>query len=92
MTDTAEMVVERDLMVAARDGVMLATDVYRPKGPGPFPVLFERTPYDKSAPSRSECTAAVARPRSRAELVPSDRPWIKIRIVGAASGPVERSG
>ena len=53
MTDTAEIVVERDLMVAARDGVMLATDVYRPKGPGPFPVLFERTPYDKSAPSRS---------------------------------------
>jgi predicted acyl esterase len=54
MTDTGGIVIERDLMVPARDGVVLATDVYRPDGPGPFPVLFERTPYDKSAPSRSE--------------------------------------
>ena len=51
------IVVERDLMVPARDGVMLATDIYRPAGSGPFPVLLERTPYDKSAPSRSERTA-----------------------------------
>jgi putative CocE/NonD family hydrolase len=55
-------------MVPARDGVLLGTDVYRPEGPGPFPVLLERTPYDKSAASRSERTAADARPRSRAEL------------------------
>lgn len=62
------MAVERDLMVPMRDGVVLATDIYRPAGSGPFPVLLERTPYDKSAPSRSECTAAVAAPRSRAEV------------------------
>src|SRR5438105_4428741 len=68
MTDMGGMVVERDRMVPARDGVMLATDVYRPDGPGPFAVLLERTPYDKSAPSRSERTAAVARPRSRTEV------------------------
>jgi len=68
MTDADRIVVERDLMVPARDGVVLATDVYRPAGPGPFPVLLERTPYDKSAPSRSERTAAVARPSSRAEV------------------------
>ena len=68
MMDMGEIVIERDLMVPARDGVMLATDVYRPAGPGPFPVLFERTPYDKSAPSRSERSAAVPRPRSRAEV------------------------
>jgi uncharacterized protein len=54
--------------VPARDGVRLATDVYRPSSGGPFPVLLERTPYDKSAPSRSERTAAVAAPRSRAEV------------------------
>ena len=47
------MLVERDVMVPARDGVLLATDIYRPDGAGPFPVLLERTPYDKSAPSRS---------------------------------------
>jgi uncharacterized protein len=65
MTDTGEILVERDLMVPARDGVLLATDIYRPAGPGPFPLLLERTPYDKSAPSRSERTAVDARPRSR---------------------------
>ena len=40
MTDTGGIVVERDLMVPACDRVVLATDVYRPDGPGPFPVLF----------------------------------------------------
>ena len=28
-----------------RDGVMLATDVYRPAAPGRFPVIMQRTPY-----------------------------------------------
>jgi uncharacterized protein len=68
----AEMIIERDLMVPARDGVRLATDVYRPPGAGPFPVILERTPYDKSAPNRSERTASDiaigAAPRSRAEV------------------------
>src|SRR5262249_39978026 len=68
MTEAGEIVVERDLMVPARDGVLLATDVYRPEGSGPFPVLLERTPYDKSAVSRSGRNAADARPRSRAEF------------------------
>ena len=30
------MVVEHDIMVTARDGVPLATDVYRPEGLGPI--------------------------------------------------------
>jgi predicted acyl esterase len=42
MTDRGGIVVEQDLMVPARDGVVLATDVYRPAGPGPFPVLLEQ--------------------------------------------------
>jgi uncharacterized protein len=63
-----ELMIERDLWVTARDGVRLATDVYRPTSGGPFPVLIERTPYNKSAPSRSERTVAVATPRSRAEV------------------------
>ena len=29
------------------DGVRLSADVYRPPGPGPYPVLLMRTPYDK---------------------------------------------
>jgi putative CocE/NonD family hydrolase len=62
------VIVERDLMATARDGVPLATDIYRPAGAGHFPVLLERTPYDKAAPSRSERTAAVGAPRSREEV------------------------
>ncbi|MEZ5394829.1 MAG: CocE/NonD family hydrolase [Bryobacterales bacterium] len=35
------------LMAPMRDGVRLATDVYLPKNkPGPFPVVFVKTPYD----------------------------------------------
>ena len=68
MTYMGGIVVERDVMVPARDGASLVTDIYRPDGPGPFPVLFARPPYDKAAPSRSERTAAVATPRSRSEV------------------------
>ncbi len=39
--------VEETVMVPMRDGVRLATDVYRPKGAkGPLPTIFWRTPYD----------------------------------------------
>jgi putative CocE/NonD family hydrolase len=46
-----EIVAMRNVMVAARDGVRLATDVYAPgRGgttTGRFPTLVERTPYNK---------------------------------------------
>src|SRR4051812_27644710 len=43
-----------DVMVAARDGVKLATDVYLPArngvlAPGRFPAIVERTPYNKDS-------------------------------------------
>ncbi|HUA70835.1 MAG TPA: CocE/NonD family hydrolase [Solirubrobacteraceae bacterium] len=41
--------VERDLQVAARDGIQLATDVYRPQGEGPFPTLVFRVRGSRSA-------------------------------------------
>ncbi|TDI35322.1 MAG: CocE/NonD family hydrolase [Acidobacteria bacterium] len=39
----------REVMVPMRDGVELATDVYVPENQfeGPYPVLIERTPYNK---------------------------------------------
>jgi putative CocE/NonD family hydrolase len=40
-------VVEVDVLVPMRDGIALATNVWRPEGPGPFPVLLVRTPYGK---------------------------------------------
>lgn len=39
--------VEVDVAVPMRDGVTLATNVWRPDGPGPFPALLVRTPYGK---------------------------------------------
>lgn len=37
-----EIVIERNVMVPMRDGVRLATDIYRPDKPGQFPVLLQR--------------------------------------------------
>src|SRR5262245_12213631 len=49
----AGVTVMRDVMIPMRDGIRLATDIYRPAaangGPleGRFPVIMERTPYNK---------------------------------------------
>jgi putative CocE/NonD family hydrolase len=47
-----EHIVEAGVMVPMRDGVKLATDIYRPAReqkavPGKFPVILIRTPYDR---------------------------------------------
>jgi len=39
-------VIERKVMMPMRDGVRLATDVYRPKGAARVPAVFVRTPYN----------------------------------------------
>ncbi len=44
------MVVEKNVMVAMRDGVRLATDIYRPEGVGRFPIVLIRTPYGSESP------------------------------------------
>lgn len=41
------MLVEKNVMVQMRDGVKLATDIYRKKGLPPSAVLVSRTPYNK---------------------------------------------
>lgn len=43
-----EIKIERNVAVKMRDGVTLRADVYRPKADGQFPVLLQRTPYNKS--------------------------------------------
>jgi uncharacterized protein len=45
---TYKVTVDRKIMVAMRDGVKLATDVYRPAAEGTFPVILQRTPYGRS--------------------------------------------
>ncbi len=41
------LIVERDVEMRTRDGVILRADVYRPDTPEPAPVLLQRTPYGK---------------------------------------------
>ena len=38
---------ERNIAVKMRDGVNLRADIYRPQSDGKFPVLLQRTPYNK---------------------------------------------
>jgi hypothetical protein len=51
------VVIEHDTMIACRDGVLLATDLYFPaiggnRADGTFPVILERTPYNKASPGQ----------------------------------------
>lgn len=38
--------IEQKIMVTMRDGIRLATDVYRPKTDKPVPIIFSKTPYN----------------------------------------------
>jgi len=42
----AEAIVQEKVMVPMRDGARMAADVFRPRGDGPFPIIFSRTPYN----------------------------------------------
>lgn len=40
--------IEKDVPVPMRDGTVLRADVYRPATPGKYPVILQRTPYNKN--------------------------------------------
>jgi len=42
------VVIEKDVPVPMRDGVVLRADVFRPAAPGKYPVILQRTPYNKN--------------------------------------------
>jgi putative CocE/NonD family hydrolase len=42
------IVVEKDVPTPMRDGVRLRADVFRPAAPGKYPVILQRTPYNKN--------------------------------------------
>jgi uncharacterized protein len=44
---SSEIAVERNVAMTTRDGVTLRADIYRPADDGKFPVLLQRTPYNK---------------------------------------------
>lgn len=43
-----EVKVERGVAAKMRDGIALRADIYRPQAEGKFPVILERTPYNKA--------------------------------------------
>lgn len=58
-----------DVMVPMRDGVRLATDIYKPNNnPARWPVILERTPYGKTQPSRAELNLEMTVPFSRQQV------------------------
>ncbi|HEX7500350.1 MAG TPA: CocE/NonD family hydrolase [Polyangia bacterium] len=63
------IVLERNVDVPMRDGVMLRADLLRPGGPGPFPTLLYRTPYDKEQERRDHSTFKRALERGYALVV-----------------------
>jgi hypothetical protein len=58
-TAASDVVLECDLAVPMRDGTRLACDVYRPMA-GRWPVIVERTPYDKRRPALVEAARGFA--------------------------------
>ena len=69
-----EVTLESNVRVAMRDGIKLATDIYRPaRGGRPvsgrFPVVLERTPYGRNVTSFRDITQADPKtPKTRAEV------------------------
>ena len=47
--DTYAVTYQRNVALRLRDGVTLRADIYRPSAEGKFPVLLQRTPYDKNS-------------------------------------------
>jgi putative CocE/NonD family hydrolase len=56
----ADIVIEHNVAMKTRDGVTLKADVYRPAADRAFPVLLQRTPYNKDS-SADFARKAVAR-------------------------------
>lgn len=68
-----DVILHRNVMIAMRDGVHLATDIYRPAKDGklvetPLPVILERTPYNKAGTPRTELSVKKPTPMSRQDL------------------------
>jgi uncharacterized protein len=65
----SEFVAEKNVAVPMRDGALLRTDVLRPQGKGPFPVLVYRTPYGKENALKDYTTFVHAVERGYAVVV-----------------------
>jgi putative CocE/NonD family hydrolase len=72
-------IVDQKVMMPMRDGIRLATDIYRPKGDEKVPIIFSRTPYnfntwgDGEERTRAYQTAYDAVSRGYAYVVQNER-------------------
>src|SRR5271170_697256 len=55
-----EVSIEKNIPATMRDGTILRADVYRPRAPGRFPALLQRTPYSKNGPRTMRDSRALA--------------------------------
>src|SRR5438874_7488247 len=67
--DLPDLVVEKDVAVPMRDGLLLRADLMRPRGGGRFPTLVYRTPYNKEEALKDSTTFRRAVERGYAVLV-----------------------
>ena len=63
------IVVEKNVAVPMRDGIVLRADVYRPAAAGTYPVLLQRTPYNKNLNIISTMLLDVMRAASEGYVV-----------------------
>ncbi len=72
-------VIDQKVMMPMRDGIRLATDIYRPKGDQKVPIIFSRTPYnfnswgDGEERTRTAARAYEAVKRGYAYVVQNER-------------------
>ncbi|MEY8021831.1 CocE/NonD family hydrolase [Muriicola sp. SD30] len=72
-------IIDQKVMMPMRDGVRLATDIYRPKGNQKVPIIFSRTPYnfnswgDGEQRTRTAARALEAVKRGYAYVVQNER-------------------
>ena len=69
LTFLSAPLVEHDVAIRMRDGVVLRADVWRPAAAGRFPVLVYRTPYDRRHAQGPKSTVARAVERGYAVVV-----------------------
>src|SRR6516164_11710415 len=69
LTNSGGLVLDKNVPVAMRDGVILRADLLRPSENGKFPVLVYRTPYGKDAAQREYATFKHAIDRGYAVVI-----------------------
>jgi putative CocE/NonD family hydrolase len=86
------VIVRENIMVAMRDGVRLATDIYLLNDDGPWPVLFERTPYDKTGTNHADRTAHFEKPISKPEIAKQLAPFGYAVVIQDCRGRFQSEG